>query len=428
MVHLGLHKELEKHIKKMLLALLILLFGVSLAGTSQPFVVAANTAANGAPVLLGIYPEGSITSRLIDTELHPLDTWTGKHTTLVGLNSDIEDDTTYYSTQLNLLWNNGYTPFINLTAGYFSQPTMYQIALGNYDNAIIQWANNYKSWATNGKWAYIAVLPEMNVPWVSYGRDPGNYKLGFVRIRQLFTQAGVPASAVKWVFSPNGWVQWPFEAYYPGDEWVDVVGYVSLHQGYCPNALDPYWESPDKTVGFSLKELHSMAPTKPIFITRFGVSAYDAPNHTSDFAKNQWLRDAYSYILGYPYVKAVLYYNYRQNSDCDWAIYKTTSPTISYIGYQQAVSDSHFGYLTPTQLKQADLSYHPGNQKTYLPLTFERLKQPVLLGTYSQEWIGSQFLIGSGFCVSCNISWIVRPSTNSMVMKDCASYSSMLKT
>lgn len=384
--------------KKVSISLLVLIFSVLLTGPIHTSIAAPISPTSSTPIFLGIYPQGWIDQNLINTELISLDTWSGKKTSMAGISLEVDDPDLTFGQRLSLLWNNGYTPFINIQTGYFSQPTMYQIAAGAYDAAITQWASTYAAWAKNGKWAFISVFPEMNISWVSYGRDPGNYKLAFVRIRQLFAQSGVPDSAVRWVFSPNGWVQSPFEAYYPGDQWVDVLGFVTFHQGYCPIALDPYWETPDKSIGFSLQELHDLAPTKPVFLTRFGVSAYDAPSHTSDAAKNQWLSDAYSYVAGYPFVRGILYYNFRQtSSDCDWAVYKASAPAIGYDGYKQAISDSHFGYLTPAQLGQTDLSIHPGNEKEFLPLAIQTSPQPVLLGTYSEEWIGSQRVMDSEY-------------------------------
>jgi hypothetical protein len=218
-----------------------LLFAFSLIMASQSHPSKAVEASDSLPVLVGIYPEGWIDQDLVDNLIEPLDIWIGKQNTLVGLSSDLEDSAPYLSLQLDTLWNNGYTPFINLTAGYFSQPTAYQIAAGQKDAAITHWAQTYASWASNGKFAYIAILPDMNTTWISYGRDPENYKLAFAHIQQIFTQNGVTSSAVRWVFAPTTLVQLPFEAYYPEDDHVDVVGFNAYNDGYCSASLDPFW-------------------------------------------------------------------------------------------------------------------------------------------------------------------------------------------
>jgi beta-mannanase len=342
-----------------------------------------------ASAMMGIFVQDWLDQTFVDTELIPLDTWAGKHTTLVGFSADFEDPGQFLGNQLDVLWNNGYTPYIDLTAGSYSQPTAYEIASGQKDAALNHWAGVYSVWALSGKFAFISVLPEMNTPYVSYGRDPANYKLAFARIRQIFSQNGVPDSAVRWVFAPNGWVQLPFEPYYPGEDLVDVVGYSALNQGLCPSSMVNYWLTPDETVGFSLKEMHAMAPEKPIFVTRLGTTAYAAAGY-SDAAKNQWLRDTYSALADDPNVRAVIYNNFRQSTwNCDWAVY-STAYSIQYTGYHDAVQDSRYGYMTPAQLQNADLEPVEGRVKTYIPLIIASNNQPVLLGSYTQEWPGTQ--------------------------------------
>jgi beta-mannanase len=226
----------------------------------------------------------------------------------------------------------------------------------------------------------------MNTPWFSYGRDPGNYKLAFVRIRQIFTQNGVPASAVRWVFAPTNQVQLTFESYYPGDDLVDIVGVSAYNDGFCPSTLDPFWDSPQEAFGFALQELHAMAPDKPIFITRLGTTAYTAKKQTNNTAKDQWLRDAYSYVATDPSVRAILYDNY--NGSCDWPVFAPGE--FQFDGYRDAVADLHYGYLTPARLGETNLDPVIGDKEYYFPFTIATNHQPVLLGTYSQEWIGSQ--------------------------------------
>jgi hypothetical protein len=107
----------------------------------------------------------------------------------------------------------------------------------------------------------------MNTTWASYGQDPANYKLAFARVQQIFTQNGVPDSAVKWVFAPNGWAHLVFEPYYPGDSLVDVIGASAYNWGYCNDTSDlRYWNPPSTTFSFYIKTQPDGADK--IFITQ----------------------------------------------------------------------------------------------------------------------------------------------------------------
>lgn len=380
---------------RMVVYLLVLVLNTVLAIPTRSSIAVGQ--ASSVPIFLGIFPKGWIDQSLVNNELAPLDSWTGKHTTLIGLSADFEDPATYLASQLNVLWNNGYTPYIDLTAGYFSQPSAYAIAAGQKDDALNHWAQVYAAWAVNGKFAFISVLPDMNMEWISYGRDPENYKLAYSRIKQIFSQNQVSNSAVRWVFAPTGWVQLPFEAYYPGDDLVDVIGFSAFNQGLCSVSMDDYWYVPEVAVGFSLREMHDMAPDKPIFITHLGTTAYTASGYSNTAAKDQWLRDTYNDLANDMNVRAVLYYNYpKSSSDCDWSVYSPGQ--IQYAGYYDAVQDSRYGYLSPSQLHDDNLSHQPGGKlHTNLPLIFTPSVPPVLLGTYTQEWPGSQQVVDAEY-------------------------------
>jgi hypothetical protein len=70
---------------------------------------------------------------------------------------------------------------------------------------------------------------EMNGTWYPWGSVAGNSPADYIQawrhVVTLFREAG--ATNVLWVWSPNilrGAVSTPLRAYYPGDEWVDLVG------------------------------------------------------------------------------------------------------------------------------------------------------------------------------------------------------------
>ena len=376
-------------------SLIIAVVAASLSSAIQPAAAAEN---NHYPfrILLGTYVQGYLNQETVDKELLAFDDWSGKPVSLVGMMSDMEAPG-QLAAQLNALWDNGYTPFINLNFGYVSKPAAAEIASGTYDAAILKWAADYAEWAGSDKHAFIALLPEMNVPWISYGDNAEQYILAYKHIQSIFHQQSVAVSSVRWVFAPNGWSHYPYEKYYPGQDAVDVVGFSSFNFGYCPlstNADDQAWDSPELVFGPFIRDMHKLAPSKPIFITRTGTSAYTSPKQTSTEAKNEWLRQAYDYLSTQSAVRAVLYFNYEASWECDWAVFKQGEK--QYDGYAQGVANSDFSYLGPASLSAVSFEEESVNitNGIYLPLlvrnnTTTNNENAVVLGVYPGEWPGT---------------------------------------
>jgi beta-mannanase len=380
-------------IKKIALALVIF------ALVSLPFYQAGQPAqaasASQTPLLLGVHPQGYIDQTTIDNELHALDDWAGKRVSISAISFDIEEPhaTAAIPAQLDALWDNGYTAFINLLAGTVSdKPTAAQIAAGEIDAGINQWAQAYASWASNGKWAFIALLPEMNADWYSYGMDPDNYRMAYVHIQQLFTQNNVSSRSVRWVFAPNGWTNNPFDAYYPESEGgvVDVVGSNGYNFGFCPKAVAKNWKNPKDVFGPTIQKLRALAPDKPIFITGAGTTAYTSSGQSAD-AKNQWLRDSYNYLARTLGVQAILYSNVSYDWDCDWAFYKVGG--VQYEGYRDAAANPAYSYVSPAELGGMDMTPHI--RGVFLPLAVNSHQScstdtPVMIALYTSGWPGNE--------------------------------------
>jgi hypothetical protein len=309
--------------------------------------------------MLGIYPTGwTGLQSTMDEEVHSLDSWARKRLSLVGTFIDIQvpDYSTHITKHLRLIWDNGYTPFVNL----MTSRSAYDIAAGKEDTALENWAQAFVPYATGGgakRLAFIAPLPEMNGDWISYGLNPENFQSAFRRIRRIFAEQGVPPESVRWVFAPNGYSRPedpPFESYYPGDDQVDVVGFSSYNFGYCPSNPYKKWELAGKVFGSYLPRMRSMAPTKPIFITQTGTTAYASAGFSVE-KKNDWLLESYGYLAAEPAVSAILYFNVK--SDCDYPIY--LSGSIAYKGYSEAIRSASFDYIQPPDLANADLALPP---------------------------------------------------------------------
>jgi hypothetical protein len=316
--------------------------------------------ANSQPILLGIYSQGwPGDQNTMDNEFHSLDSWAGKRLSIAGTFISFVDPNYPHDVtdQLNMMWNNGYTPFVNIDVGTLKL-SAYDIAVGKIDGNIHSWARAFALYANGGqRMAFLAPLQEMNGDWVSYGLTPVNFKLAYAHIQQIFNEEGVPRKSVRWTFAPNGWSDPknpPFEDYYPGDGSVDVVAFSAYNFGFTISG--GIWEDPESVFPKYIRRMTAMAPSKPLFISQTATSAYKARGDYNVSEKNRWLREAYPYLAGFSSVRAVIYFNLENWQKVDWPFYVYNDSAKKFTGFREGVADSRFGYLSPGQLINTDLT------------------------------------------------------------------------
>ncbi len=301
-----------------LMALLLSLFPAGAQAAPQ----AAGTPS--LPILFGVYPSDSLQSTI--GEITAMNTWlTSNSASGVTFAGDFMSLTLNPAwnvpNELNAAWNNGFVPYVNLMpsesweGGYYDAncDTTVEIAAGSCDAKIAAWANYFKSWAGSSKFAYLAPLPEVNGDWINYASDGPTFIQAYLRIRQIFNAQGVPASAVRWVFVPNGWhnpaYPWKaFENYYPGDANVDVVGFSAYNYGNCPTVWAK-WDTFETAMEPYLVRMRAMAPSKPIFISQTGTVGNAVNPSDPTQTKSAWVLDTFGKLANYPAVRAILYFH-----------------------------------------------------------------------------------------------------------------------
>ncbi len=306
------------------------------------------------PMLLSVYTQGWPGEQsTLDNEIHALDAWAGKRQSMVGtyIHIQVPNYETHVQLQLETIWNNGYTPFVNLSSVH----NAYEIAIGALDDDLRQWARAYKAFATGGggRMAFVAPLQEMNGYWVPYGRNPDNFKYAYWRIQKIFSEEGVPPESIRWTFAPNGYSDPKdpdFEAYYPGDNTVQVVAFSAYNFGYNPHNPWPRWETAAQVYTPFLDRMRAMAPTKPIIIAQTGTTGYAANGYNVE-AKNQWFRDGLNYLSNYPGLLGIIYENSVNEQKYDWPFFIENDPSTQFSGYVDAVANPDICYIAPYVLK-----------------------------------------------------------------------------
>jgi hypothetical protein len=200
------------------------------------------------------------------------------------------------------------------------------IAAGKYDTYIITWAQEAKNTENT---LFIRLGHEMNdpyrYPWGPQNNKPADYVAAWIHVHEIFDSIG--ATNIKWIWSPHPSYGW-FDAYYPGDKYVDWVGVNILNYGTV--AAWSKWWSFKEMFGSHYNELAKYG--KKIMIAEFGSLVVGGD-------RSKWFEDALANLpIDYPAVKSLLFFNYSTDQTTtqqvvDWTFLNDTT-TVRSIEWQ----------------------------------------------------------------------------------------------
>jgi beta-mannanase len=176
------------------------------------------------------------------------------------------------------------------------------IASGVYDTYLLQWANEAKKVRNL---IILRVGHEMNdpyrYPWGPQNNNASDFVAAWRHIRNIFQAVG--ATNVIWLWSPHPAYGW-FDAYYPGDKYVDYVGVGALNYGTV--ASWSQWWTFDEIFGKSYGDL--MKYGKPIMITEFGSLSVGGD-------RSRWFSEALKTLpWKYPGIKSIVFFHYSYDN------------------------------------------------------------------------------------------------------------------
>jgi hypothetical protein len=150
---------------------------------------------------------------------------------------------------------------------------------------------------------------EMNGDWCAYsalntGRDTELFKVLYRYIHGIFREAG--AANLLWVWNPNAGSFPDFKwndalCYYPGDEFVDIVGLTAYNTGTYYPGED--WESFD-ALYTALYARYAALFRQPLMITEFASSSVGGD-------KAEWVRRMFARIGDFDRIRAAVWWNSR---------------------------------------------------------------------------------------------------------------------
>lgn len=236
----------------------------------------------------------------------------------IGIKTDIclfycfvleEYDPTLVYDCLENAWGSGKISELTLQLSPSASSSMiYDIVNGKYDKFLEDFAADIKKFSHP---VLLRLFNEMNGDWCNYSgyhtsRDPDVYIQLYKYIYKKLEAAG--ADNIIWVWNPNEKSYPNFawnseELYYPGSEYVDVVGLTGYNTG-------TYYES-EKWRSFDriYSDIYTKADllyNKPMMITEFSCSSTGGD-------KAAWVRDMFASLPNYPKLKAAVWW-----SGCDY--------------------------------------------------------------------------------------------------------------
>jgi mannan endo-1,4-beta-mannosidase len=181
----------------------------------------------------------------------------------------------------------------------------YDILNGEYDDYLHQYAEDIRAF---GHPILFRLNNEMNGDWVVYSsyhssKDTDLYQEVWRYIHSIFRAHGV--DNVLWVWNPNHRslpeFAWNDELlYYPGDEYVDIVGMTAYNTGTYYSGET--WSS-FKQLYDPLYERYTSLFDKPLMITEFASSSIGGD-------KAAWIEDMFLHIRQYPRIKAAIWWSH----------------------------------------------------------------------------------------------------------------------
>lgn len=183
---------------------------------------------------------------------------------------------------------------------------VYSVLKGHYDRFLNTYA---KAVADFGHPVLFRLGNEMNGDWCPYSsyntsRDTMMFKEFYKYIFYIFKKNG--ANNVIWVWNPNGQsfpnYKWNEDVmYYPGDEYVDVIGLTAYNTGTYYYAHGERWQSFDELYSPIYNRYVNLF-NQPMMITEFSSASRGGD-------KNAWIQNAFDSIREYPRIRAAIWWN-----------------------------------------------------------------------------------------------------------------------
>ena len=224
----------------------------------------------------------------------------------------------------------GYTPVLSWAPSKADHSVISweKVAAGDVDDLVHDFARSAAAW---GKPFYLRPEWEMNLKFDGGENTPDSFVRMWKRLHDIFLRNG--AVKVRWFWCPaeeGEWPQTPYASYYPGDAYVDYIGFDAYNWG----TTQPWskWRSPTETYGPTYRALARLTD-KPMIIGETGSSELGGD-------KAAWIRSAFLTDIPqqFPRIIGVLYFSNDQDGS-NWRV--NTSPE-SLAAFEAVVASPNY--------------------------------------------------------------------------------------
>lgn len=207
-----------------------------------------------------------------------------------------------------------------------------------FDTYIRNWAKAAKLW---GGRVLLQFAHEMNGNWYPWGvgrfdNTPSRFKKAWRHIWNVFHNPNVGATNVAFLwspFAPCGQCA-PYETIYPGDQYVDYVGFTGFNWG-----KQRTWRSMAEAFKPSVNRLRK--------VTHRPIVAAETGSAVAGGQKDVWVHDGYREVYQkYPDIVAIVYFNIDMRSvgHPDWSL---TNPLAAMDEYKVILTRPRFQGVIP---------------------------------------------------------------------------------
>ncbi|MCK0177299.1 glycoside hydrolase family 26 protein [Mycolicibacterium sp. F2034L] len=187
------------------------------------------------------------------------------------------------------------------------------IIAGDRDDHLTGWARGLSS---VGHDVQLRFGHEFNGDWYPWspaaGVTPTEYVTAWRHVHRCFRDHGV--TNVRWMWSPSAGVDnlHPLEAWYPGDDYVDVVGIDGYNWG--TTQAWSRWTDPADLFGPTVAETRRVTDGKPMVISEVGCAEAGGD-------KAEWITDFVRWVAAEPDVSGFVWFEH--DKETDWRIAST---------------------------------------------------------------------------------------------------------
>ena len=224
-----------------------------------------------------------------------------------------------------------WAPVIWSTGQRYSWET---IASGALDQSvIIPEAIRLRNFSTT---VFLSFAAEADSSGPSQG-SPGQFVAAWRHVHDLFARLKV--RNVVWVWTTTGYLPHAstIAAMYPGNSYVDWIGYDPYNYFFCRNSP---WQSFSQTIGPFYQWLSAHHFGKPIMLTEYGTSA----DRANPGLEASWYRDIAPAIKKYSGIKALILWN-SSTGQCSFTL--SGESAQAQAAYRQAGLSAYFRQKLP---------------------------------------------------------------------------------